>query len=183
MCVSNEPCRLKEEKSAVLAQSTFRRFQPIGRMPDSPGKLKAFSDEHGEQTQQSRRRASERSNSGCEADISFSCVINERIFCEAECRARQREFASAGREQNCACTKFCFKFEEDRANARQSGKAESFPGQARRRQPKISKAEGERPSRAAASARIRECGQKAELCLHKSSAHGTQYTKSFSQEK
>ena len=77
MCVSNEPCRLKEEKSAVLAQSTFRRFYLIGRtldragklgnpvparrgkreskayrqeagMPDSPGKLKAFPDEHGE---------------------------------------------------------------------------------------------------------------------------------------
>ena len=161
MCVSNEPCRLKEEKSAVLAQSTFRRFQPIGRMPDSPGKLKAFSDEHGEQSQHPAKP---------EASVRIE-------------RLRQREFASAGREQCSACTKFCFWLEEDRANARQSGKAESFPGRARRRQPKISKAGGERPSRAAASARIRECGQRAELCLHKSSPHGTQYTKSFSQEK
>ena len=56
-------------------------------------------------------------------------------------------------KQNCACTKFCFKLEEDRANARQSGKAESFPGQARRIKPKTSKAEGERPSRAAEAAK------------------------------
>ena len=39
MCVSNEPCRLKEEKSAVLAQSTFRRFYLIGRTLDRAGKL------------------------------------------------------------------------------------------------------------------------------------------------
>ena len=105
-------------------------------MPDSPGKQKAFPDEHGEDSQKPAKP---------EASVRVE-------------RLRQREFASAGREQNCACTKFCFKLEEDRANARQSGKAESFPGQARRIKPKTSKAEGERPSRAAASARIRECG-------------------------
>jgi len=39
MCVSNEQCRMKAEKRAVLAQSSFRRFHTIGRMPDS-GKAK-----------------------------------------------------------------------------------------------------------------------------------------------
>ena len=105
-------------------------------MPDSPGKQKAFPDKHGGDSQKpAKPKAS---------------VRVERL--------RQREFASAGREQNCACTKFCFKLEEDRANARQSGKAESFPGRARRIEPTPSKVGGERPSRAAASARIRECG-------------------------
>ena len=39
MCVSNEQCRMKVEKRAVLAQSAFRRLHTIGRMPDS-GKAK-----------------------------------------------------------------------------------------------------------------------------------------------
>ena len=38
MCVSNEPCQTKEEKRAVLAQSSFRRLRLIGRMPDSEWK-------------------------------------------------------------------------------------------------------------------------------------------------
>lgn len=56
-------------------------------------------------------------------------------------------------KQNCACTKFCFKLEEDRANARQSGKAESFLGRARRIKPTPSKAGGERPREAIAAAK------------------------------
>ena len=48
MCVSNEPCQTKEEKRAVLAQSSFRRLRLIGRMPDSEWKPKAFTHMHGE---------------------------------------------------------------------------------------------------------------------------------------
>jgi len=38
MCVSNEQCRMKAEKRAVLAQSSFRRLLLIGRKPDRAGK-------------------------------------------------------------------------------------------------------------------------------------------------
>ena len=39
---------MKEEKRAVLAQSSFRRLRLIGRMPDSEWKPKAFTHMHGE---------------------------------------------------------------------------------------------------------------------------------------
>ena len=51
MCVSNEPCQTKEEKRAVLAQSSFRRLRLIGRMPDSEWKPKAFTHMQGEKCQ------------------------------------------------------------------------------------------------------------------------------------
>ena len=51
-------------------------------MPDSPGKQKAFPDEHGEGSQKSAKP---------EASVRVE-------------RLHQREFASAGRKQNCACT-------------------------------------------------------------------------------
>ena len=51
-------------------------------MPDSPGKQKAFPDKHGGDSQKpAKPKAS---------------VRVERLH--------QREFASVGREQNCACT-------------------------------------------------------------------------------
>lgn len=55
MCVSNEPCLTKAKSRTVLAQSSAFGLRKIGRMPDSPGKLKAFLDEHGEDSQKSAK--------------------------------------------------------------------------------------------------------------------------------
>jgi len=39
---------VRVESRTVLAQSSALSLRKIGRMPDSPGKQKAFPDKHGE---------------------------------------------------------------------------------------------------------------------------------------